>query len=88
MIRWAAAGRSGGPSTAAYKAQILAEYDALSDGSPERGALMRRKRLYHPTSSTGASSKKRDVARDDRKAGTEKRVSLGAGDAPGEEQEA
>jgi transposase len=33
--------------TAAYKAKILAEYDALPDGSPERGALMRRERLYH-----------------------------------------
>jgi transposase len=33
--------------TAAYKARILAEYDALPDGSPERGALMRRERLYH-----------------------------------------
>jgi transposase len=33
--------------TAAYKARILAEYDALADGSPERGALMRRERLYH-----------------------------------------
>ena len=33
--------------TAGYKARILAEYDALPDGSPERGALMRRERLYH-----------------------------------------
>jgi transposase len=33
--------------TAAYKARILAEYDALADGSPARGALMRRERLYH-----------------------------------------
>lgn len=33
--------------TAAYKARILAAYDALPDGSPERGALMRRERLYH-----------------------------------------
>lgn len=33
--------------TAAYKARILAEYDALPDGSPERGELMRRERLYH-----------------------------------------
>ena len=33
--------------TAAYKARILAEYDALPDGSPERGALMRREQLYH-----------------------------------------
>src|ERR1700753_4115885 len=33
--------------TAAYKARILAEYDALPDGSPRRGELMRRERLYH-----------------------------------------
>jgi transposase len=33
--------------TAAYKARILAAYDALPEGSPERGALMRRERLYH-----------------------------------------
>ena len=33
--------------TAAYKARILAEYDALPDGSPQRGELMRRERLYH-----------------------------------------
>jgi transposase len=44
-------GRPGRPKrrafTAAYKARILAEYDALPDGSPGRGALMRRERLYH-----------------------------------------
>jgi transposase len=33
--------------TAAFKARILAEYDALPDGSPQRGELMRRERLYH-----------------------------------------
>lgn len=33
--------------TAAYKAKILAEYDALPDGSAARGELMRRERLYH-----------------------------------------
>ena len=33
--------------TAAYKARILAEFDALPEGSPERGELMRRERLYH-----------------------------------------
>src|ERR1700722_5547170 len=33
--------------TAAYKARILAEYDALPDGSPQRSELMRRERLYH-----------------------------------------
>jgi transposase len=33
--------------TAAHKARILAEYDALPDGSPARGELMRRERLYH-----------------------------------------
>ena len=33
--------------TAACKARILAEFDALPEGSPARGALMRRERLYH-----------------------------------------
>ena len=33
--------------TAAYKARILAEFDALPEGSPERGALLRKERLYH-----------------------------------------
>lgn len=33
--------------TAAYKARILAAYDALPEGSAERGALMRSERLYH-----------------------------------------
>jgi hypothetical protein len=33
--------------TTAYKARILAEFDALPDGSPERGELLRRERLYH-----------------------------------------
>lgn len=33
--------------TAAYKARILAAYDALPEGSGERGALMRKERLYH-----------------------------------------
>lgn len=33
--------------TAAYNARVLAEFDALPAGSPERGALMRRERLYH-----------------------------------------
>jgi transposase len=33
--------------TKAYKARILAAYDALPEGSPERGALMRKERLYH-----------------------------------------
>ena len=32
--------------TAAYKARILAEFDALPEGS-ERGALLRSERLYH-----------------------------------------
>lgn len=32
--------------TAEYKARILAEYEALPDHSPERGALMRREGLY------------------------------------------
>ena len=33
--------------TAAYKARILGEFDALPEGSPERGALLRKERLYH-----------------------------------------
>jgi transposase len=33
--------------TAAYKAQILAAFDALPEGSTERGALLRQERLYH-----------------------------------------
>ena len=33
--------------TAAYKARILAEFDALPDGSPERGALLRKEKLCH-----------------------------------------
>ena len=33
--------------TAAYKARILAAFDALPEGSPERGELLRRERLYH-----------------------------------------
>jgi transposase-like protein len=33
--------------TAAYKARVLAAYDALPEGSPERGALMRKEKLYH-----------------------------------------
>jgi transposase len=33
--------------TAAYKARILAGFGALPEGSPGRGALMRRERLYH-----------------------------------------
>ena len=33
--------------TAAYKARILAAFDAVPEGSSERGALLRRERLYH-----------------------------------------
>jgi transposase-like protein len=33
--------------TAAYKARILAAFDALPEGSTERGALLRKERLYH-----------------------------------------
>ena len=33
--------------TAACKARILATYDALPEGSPERGALLRKERIYH-----------------------------------------
>jgi transposase len=44
-------GRPGKPRrrtfTAAYKARIVAEFDALPESSPERGALLRKERLYH-----------------------------------------
>lgn len=33
--------------TAAYKARILAEFDALPENSAERGALLRKERLWH-----------------------------------------
>jgi hypothetical protein len=33
--------------TVTYKARILAAFDALPEGSPERGALLRKERLYH-----------------------------------------
>src|SRR5713226_6825596 len=33
--------------TAAYKARILAAFDALPEGSPGRGALLREERLWH-----------------------------------------
>ena len=33
--------------TKAYKARILAAFDALPEGSPERGALLRAEKLYH-----------------------------------------
>jgi transposase len=33
--------------TKAYKARILAAFDGLPEGSPERGALLRSERLYH-----------------------------------------
>ena len=33
--------------TAAYKARILAAFDALPENSQERGALLRKERLYH-----------------------------------------
>lgn len=33
--------------TKAYKARVLAAYDALPEGSPERGALLRTEKLYH-----------------------------------------
>lgn len=32
---------------AAYKARILAEFDALPENSAERGALLRKERLWH-----------------------------------------
>ena len=44
-------GRPGKPKrrtfTAAYKAKILAEFDALPENSTERGALLRKERLWH-----------------------------------------
>ena len=44
-------GRPGKPKrrtfTAAYKARIVAAFDALPEGDPERGALLRKERLYH-----------------------------------------
>jgi transposase len=47
----ASSGKPGRPKrrmfTAAYKSRILAAFDALPEGSPERGALLRRERLYH-----------------------------------------
>jgi len=46
--------------TAAYKADILAEYDALPQGSTERGALLRREGLY--TSHIAEWRKVRDAA--------------------------
>ena len=33
--------------TRSYKARILAAFDALPEGSPDRGALLRGERLYH-----------------------------------------
>ncbi len=33
--------------TAAYKARIVAAFDALPENSQERGALLRKERLYH-----------------------------------------
>jgi transposase-like protein len=46
--------------TAEYKAAILAEYDQLAAGSPERGALLRREGLY--TSHISEWRKQRDAA--------------------------
>ncbi len=46
--------------TAAYKAAILAEYDALAPGGTERGALLRREGLY--TSHVAEWRKARDAA--------------------------
>ena len=74
--------------TAAYKARILAEYDALPEGSPERGALLRKERLYH--SHIEDWRRQQDAgypARDDGKDSDEKRRGRGAGPAAGGEQE-
>ena len=46
--------------TAEYKARILAEYDAIAAGSPERGAVLRREGLY--TSHIAEWRKARDTA--------------------------
>ena len=46
--------------SAEYKARILAEYDAVPTGSPERGALLRREGLY--TSHIAEWRKARDTA--------------------------
>ena len=46
--------------TAGYKARILAEYDAIPAGSPDRGALLRREGLY--TSHIAEWRKARDAA--------------------------
>lgn len=46
--------------TAEYKQRILAEYDALPAGSPERGAILRREGLY--TSHLAEWRKARDAA--------------------------
>jgi transposase-like protein len=46
--------------TAEYKAAIVAEYDGLPAGSPERGALLRREGLY--TSHISEWRKQRDAA--------------------------
>jgi len=46
--------------TAEYKARILAEYDAIAAGSPDRGALLRREGLY--TSHIAEWRKARDAA--------------------------
>ncbi len=46
--------------TAAYKAAILAEYDALAPGGTERGALLRREGLY--TSHVAEWRRARDAA--------------------------
>ena len=46
--------------TAEYKAAILAEYDELPVGSPERGALLRREALY--SSHLAEWRKQRDAA--------------------------
>ncbi len=46
--------------SAEYKARILAEYDAIAAGSPERDALLRREGLY--TSHIAEWRKARDAA--------------------------
>ena len=72
--------------TAAYKARILAAYDALPEGSPERGALMRKEKLYH--SHIEYWRKQQENGQAARAAGSRKEAGVrGTGPAAGGEQE-
>ena len=76
--------------TAAYKARILAAFDALPEGSPERGALLRKERLYHSHLEDWRPAAGRRFPEDGREEEKEKQDSgaRGAGAAAGGEQEA